>query len=431
MTFQDNLRTLARLFGRLQNTSSTIEKNQAIDSFKKDSPELADDLDFCFEVMSGKHKLGYTLQINDTGDSNVPASYSSLRNYCIQLLTVEWHDAYTLSKLFVRYRGAGWFLNPLFNREWRIGVNKSQLKIDDLTPMLAKKFDPDKLKPSGVYVLTEKLDGNRCFAHYSIEKNRWIFTSRSGREMRVQLTMQGFNAFRVYDGEVLSRKQIEHPSQANFNSLSGAINSIDGDKSDLVYKIFDIVMDVSYSERRAMLDKDAELRIVSKNNNVEVLPVLAYADASDKEGFINIVKNNLEEITNAGGEGVMLNLCTSTYQHKRTDALLKVKNTYTMDMKVVGIEPGTGKYDGLVGTLICVAKDPETGFVYSCNVGSGLSDYQRCAWAATPSIIVGLIVEVAYFSASQNKDSMGTVSFSLRFPRLKRVRMDKEDTSVD
>lgn len=431
MDFQDNLRMLASLFDRLQNTSSTIEKSQVVDSFKKTLPEFADDLDFCFEVMSGRHKLGYTLQINDTSGSNVPASCSSLRNYCAQLFNVEGHDAYTLSKLFVQYRGAGWFLNPLFNREWRIGINKSQLKIDDLTPMLAKKLDTVKLKHNAAYVLTEKLDGNRCLAHYSIEETRWIFTSRSGKEMRVQLNMCGLNHYRVYDGEILSRSQLKNPSQANFNALSGAINSIYGNKDELVYKVFDIVMNMPYSERRSALDKDFRARITPENNNVELLPVLAYADTSDMNAFMKIIKDNMEEITNAGGEGVMLNLCSSPYIHKRTDALIKVKNTYTMDMKVTGLEVGTGKYDGLIGSLICIAKDPETGFVYSCNVGSGLSDYQRSVWATSPNMIIGQIVEVAYFSASQNKDSMGTVSFSLRFPRLKRVRMDKEDTSVD
>ena len=39
------------------------------------------------------------------------------------------------------------------------------------------------------------------------------------------------------------------------------------------------------------------------------------------------------------------------------------------------------------------------------------------------------IVEIAYFSESQNKSTNGSTYYSLRFPRLKRVRNDKSDVS--
>ena len=94
---------------------------------------------------------------------------------------------------------------------------------------------------------------------------------------------------------------------------------------------------------------------------------------------------------------------------------------------------GTGKNEGIVGSLYCEAYDQATGRKYQCNVGTGISDEQRRYWANNPSKIIGKIIEVEYFSASQDEysRSLGTKVFSLRFPRLKRVRMDKEDTSVD
>ena len=39
-------------------------------------------------------------------------------------------------------------------------------------------------------------------------------------------------------------------------------------------------------------------------------------------------------------------------------------------------------------------------------------------------------IEVEYFDISQNKSALGTNSYSLRFPRLKKVRTDKNDTSI-
>ena len=43
-----------------------------------------------------------------------------------------------------------------------------------------------------------------------------------------------------------------------------------------------------------------------------------------------------------------------------------------------------------------------------------------------PSDYMGRIIEVAYFDVSQGKDNE---HFSLRFPRLKKFRDDKNETS--
>ena len=106
-----------------------------------------------------------------------------------------------------------------------------------------------------------------------------------------------------------------------------------------------------------------------------------------------------------------------------------VQQVQTMDMKVVDTELGTGKYFLCVGTLYCEAVLPN-GDKISCAVGTGLSDEQRTRWAMYPMEIIGKIVEVSYFSLSQSKTSYGTTMYSLRFPRLKKVRTDKNETST-
>ena len=141
------------------------------------------------------------------------------------------------------------------------------------------------------------------------------------------------------------------------------------------------------------------------------------------------IESLLNCMTSAGAEGVILNDATAIYQHKRTADLIKVKNTYTMDMLVVDWEYGTGKYDGMVGALHCEAI-ADNKYI-AAKVGSGLSDEQRELWAMDPSLIVGKIIEVGYFSMSQNANLNGTKYYSLRFPRLKQVRYDKEVTSID
>ncbi|WP_247537429.1 hypothetical protein [Ralstonia pseudosolanacearum] len=96
--------------------------------------------------------------------------------------------------------------------------------------------------------------------------------------------------------------------------------------------------------------------------------------------------------------------------------IIKVKNTETFDLLVVGIEEGKGKYAGTLGAL--VLRGPK-GQV-TC---SGMSDEQRNQWWAEPSLIVGQIVEVAALGFT----SRG----SLREPRFKGIRHDKEHADYE
>ena len=120
----------------------------------------------------------------------------------------------------------------------------------------------------------------------------------------------------------------------------------------------------------------------------------------------------------------MINTGFGKYQHQRTDDLLKYKNVQTMDMKVIDWEYGNGKYEFSLGYLICYGKAPN-GKEISCRVGTGISDAQRSTWSGNPELIVGKIVEVAYFDISHNNTGV----YSLRFPRLKGVREDKTEVS--
>lgn len=411
---QERIDYFTYIFDLLQSTNSRNEKEQIV---KDIDAKYKDDFNYIIECLAGKHKFGYkyeplwvvsTFSVEDTGWTvrqlleflqepmrQKDLSRENIRKYVAP--TVKYSD----------------FLESIVNRTLRLGIGNSLIEKSAISPMLAKKFEGVVRDSKTGYYITEKLDGNRCIAwHDGIQ---WHFSSRNGKEMYVDFDMTGLPTKFIYDGEVLAKGALD------FNSTSGIINTHSKDKQ-LMYYIFDIIGDAPYCERRSILNA---LQF-NNNDDVMVLPCLAYCKTINE--LNNKATELLETVTGLGGEGIMINLGDGRYVNKRTDLLLKLKKVYTMDMKVVDFEWGTGKYEDAVGALYCKAEF-EGKKVY-CWVGTGLSDEQRFDWALNQDKIVGKIVEVSYFSLSQGAGNKGSELYSLRFPRLKQVRYDKNDSSI-
>ena len=430
MQILEKLQLIHRMCQELEGTSSRNEKETIVEFYRNKDSQLSSDITYVFEILAGQHKLGYTfIKPSYSKDIEDPRTLEeiSLEEYLKPLYSIEDKSELTIKHYCARYCSTYKYLAPILNRWWRTGINKSQLSTLITSPMLAKKYEPGKhcTDKHDDYFITEKLDGNRCVAIFNFSNNEWEFISRSGKRLKVNFDMIGMPTGLVYDGEILSRQQMTNPGQANFNGLSGAINSKYGDKSDLVYNVFDIVDDTTpYKDRRTTLNSIQNDR-AGALSNVRILPLIAVL----KSQALDSLGSLLAMVENWGGEGLMINVGSRKYEHKRTDALLKVKSVYTMDMVVTDIEYGTGKNEGLIGALWCEASDGDKK--YCCRVGSGLTDEMREAWAVNTNLIIGKIVEVAYFSISQDKNSRGSSVYSLRFPRFKKVRQDKDTTSVD
>ena len=435
MTLNERISLLGYYCELLQSTNSIVEKREIIESIDKN---VKDDFDYIIEILAGKHKLGYTFTQSESL-LLMPTTYQNytFREYIAPLFKpVQQHiftDAYTsVVQKYCQWRTD--FVAAVVNRTLRLGIGNSLIDKEISSPMLAKKYEGTLKKDSNGYYVTEKLDGNRCIAFF--DGSSWNFISRNGKQMYVEPDMTGLNIDTIYDGEILSTSQTEQSiartegkvlnncdSNAIFNETTGMINKHTLEKN-VVYNIFDIVdKNAPYKERREYLNEQSK----NCSKDVRILPVLYHYDTADE--LNNNIDKLLEAMTSNGAEGLMINYGSGLYQQKRTDTLLKFKQIQTMDMKVVDWEYGKGKYEYMIGYLICEATLPD-GKKVSCKIGTGISDTQRAEWAQYPNDILGKIVEVAYFSLSQNRNTFGTYTYSLRFPRLKQVRDDKTTTSI-
>ncbi len=439
MTLSERCNYFWSIFEDLQDTNSILEKRFIVNKI----PEwLTEDFQYIIECLNGKHKFGYTYNVSpywSTTDRVVNNNCSVKDvlewlqepriNGNLSQTNIDWYCNQTL-ELY-------WFFDPIVNRTLKLGIGNSILPKDGLAPMLAKKYEGSIKYDHNGYYITEKLDGNRCIASY--EDGNWVFRSRNGKLMHVNFDMGDLPTEFVYDGEVMSRSQTISSMKLisnllygtcdflvyknEFNSTSGLINRHSGEK-ELIYNIFDIMIDgAPYYERREELDRIASNGVQSLD--VRIVPVVVKTDFNNLN---DITSDCLSKVCNMGGEGLMINLASGAYHHKRTDQLLKLKQVQSIDMVVTGIQEGSGKYEYMVGAINCLC-NTDDGKCIEVSVGSGLSDEQRADWYLHPEKIIGKIVEVQYFSMSQDGKNRGTCFYSLRFPRLKTVRTDKNTTS--
>lgn len=418
---ENNCNKIRILFEQLMQTPGRNDKEELVEAFRRIvDDDIKVDLDFCFEVLAGKHKLGYTYRsypnytnFHDSlsktySDYNIRAFVEVLKDLSSTEVDINTATLSTPEKCRV-------FIAMLVNREWKLGFSNKDAMITNLSPMLAKKYPESHHE--GYYYIQEKLDGNRCIAYFDHDEQKWKFQSRSGKPLKVDFDMSWIpdeDEKPIFDGEIMT---LGHAGSRDFNRTSGAINGKYTNKSDLHYYIYDIVCEkLKYKERKEILDKYAEQ---GTGEQCSILPVLDFVPVYPNTDYNWKLDEWLDKITDKGGEGIMLRDPDAKYQHKRTDALLKYKKLQTMDLRIVGWNEGKGKYEGAIGSFIC-ENDEDT---IKVNV-AGISDAIR--WS-DPDWWIGKIIEVAYFdySASKTGDKI-----SLRFPRMKKLRDDKNETSV-
>ena len=114
----------------------------------------------------------------------------------------------------------------------------------------------------------------------------------------------------------------------------------------------------------------------------------------------------LEQVVDAEGEGLMLRLNHASYRSGRSDDLLKLKKYQDAEAKVIGYQPGKGKYTGMMGALLVELSNGR-----QFKIGTGFSDQER---RQPPPL--GSIITFKYY---------GTTKTGLpRFASFLRIRQD-------
>jgi DNA ligase-1 len=191
------------------------------------------------------------------------------------------------------------------------------------------------------------------------------------------------------------------------------------------------LIDLSLKERRSIL--------ISSVKESEIVKVAENIVSKDSE----VVKDFYNKAVNDGHEGIMIKDNLSQYQPgARGKKWLKIKKTMeTLDLVIIGAEWGEGRRKEWLSSLLLGIRDDEGNFLPIGKVATGLSDdlFSEITEQLTPlileeqgktvTLVPKIVVEVLYDEIQYSpKYESG---FALRFPRVLRVRDDKDAYDAD
>lgn len=314
----------------------------------------------------------------------------------------------------------------------------------------------DKLIESGKRIIvTQKYDGQRCSAR--VENHKVIMYSRNGKiyegmkqlEDELSLLDDG-----MYDGELLVNAKDERDenniptfvkgtdfefnedllnkiyapmeSKELFKKTASLVNSDLEEKHNVNIWLYDMTplknfdnmedYDVPVEVRKKQL-KDVILKMGDKCPHLKETKYL-YEGEFDN----NKIQEMLKQVISLHQEGLMINVYGSAYEFNRSKNMLKVKQMYPVDLRVIDVLEGSGANKGKAGALLVNYKG------YPLKVGSGLTKELREKFWQDKDSIIGKIVTIKYFEETTNKKDD---SKSLRFPIFLEVRYDKDEESYN
>ena len=164
--------------------------------------------------------------------------------------------------------------------------------------------------------------------------------------------------------------------------------------------------DLGYEDRLKLLGAKGTMHISVAHSHT----VNSMAEAQD------LYRHKLDD----GEEGVILKDPKGPWEDKRVKHQVKMKAELEADLRVTGFLPGSGKFEGKIGSLLVESAD---GRVKTA-VGTGLSDEER-SWV--PKEFMGKIVSVKYNALIEDKK---TGQKSLFLPVFVEIRDDKVAADV-
>lgn len=205
------------------------------------------------------------------------------------------------------------------------------------------------------YFVSEKYDGVRAI---------WTGTSLVSRQGNTIHAPKWFieklpNVW--LDGELWSKRN-------DFQFIMSTVSKhspIDEEWRKIHYMVFDAPDEEKVMTFEARYQRYTQ--IVNSLGLPHVIPIKQISVSSNQ-----VLQQLLEDYVKQGAEGLILHRKLARFESGRTDNLLKLKPHMDAEAKVIEILNGSGKYDGMMGSLLV---EMPSGIRFK--IGSGFSDEER------------------------------------------------------
>jgi DNA ligase-1 len=257
------------------------------------------------------------------------------------------------------------------------------LLIPEFSVALGKDYDP-KYTEKGKWLISRKYDGIRCIVF--IQGGKVSYYSRTGKQLYSlnNLTPELSQLPDcVLDGEITQNSDLE-----DFQKLMKEIHKKNFQLTNVIFNVFDVLTNDEFWSGKStdnlttrLSRLSCETTHISKVKQVEFTP----------ETFAEYT----ELFKKAKWEGLIVRKNIG-YKGKRSNDILKVKQFFTEEYTVVGIETGTMRiYDASVKNyihqqLLTAITINHKGV--SVRVGSGFSVNERLSFYNNPELIVNKLV---------------------------------------
>ena len=319
----------------------------------------------------------------------------------------------------------------IIGKDLRVGCSDSSANkvwknfIVEYPCMLATAYDEKLVAKIKWPAMTQlKMDGMRFNA--IVHNGKCEFRTRNGKEVDLLGNLEqefitlaeGKNL--VFDGElvVLSEDGMSYLDRQTGNGiLNKAVKGTitDKDASQVSATLWDIIDYEDFHNgvsNHSYRDRFHKLECMSLCYGK--IRLVANQSVNDIEAAREIFEHYLSE----GQEGIILKDLNSIWENKRSRSQIKMKGELECDLKIVGIQEGTGKYVGKVGAYQCESEDG----IIKVDVGSGFKDADRIIDLS----VIGKVVAIKYNARIKNKQGQE----SMFLPIFLEIREDKTEADT-
>ena len=324
-------------------------------------------------------------------------------------------DVLAIKTFIDKYEEAD-FLKMVLFKDLRLNMNIK--KFQKIWPnfcvepqvQLAQKFEGVKY-PYSLY--SRKLDGLRAYYKDGVAISRTNKPHKTEPLAHITAQLKQFvdhDAW-VYDGEIIYLNPDGTEDFTKAISLARSDNRTP-ECDNLYYCIFDMIQKEAFENKTPDVAtfKDeytrmkAHLGIVEEKRDwyVTSQPNILLLKQVDETGLEELQQNRIKY----NYEGIMIRNADAHYEYKRSNNIRKIKEMQDTEVKLLGMEAGTGKFANTLGAMVADYNG------YELKIGSGFSDEQRKHYWQHRDEYVGKYVKVKYFEKTVNQQG----GESLRFP---------------